>query len=140
MPELALNVVFRHRLRCISGRIEGCLGSKVTLLKMMGSFLELLERINTTFLKAELAGANEASRTVPVVCRDAFNRGIKTVAMVAGITAVAEQDVRRVIVGATGPHIAVLVSIDIREIRKQTHTSPGRSSAPRIRGKVRPGV
>ena len=71
------------------------------LLEVVRPFLKLLQRIDTAFLEAKFAGANETSRAMPVVRGDALNWRVKTVAMVASIAAVAKQDVGRVVVGPT---------------------------------------
>lgn len=89
LPELTFNIVLSHGSRFVGDRIKGCLVSEVALLEVVGSFLELLQRVDASFLEPKLARANEASRTMPVMSRNPFNWRVETVAMIASVAAVA---------------------------------------------------
>ena len=69
------------------------------MLEEMGTLLKLAERVCTTFFKTEFACANQTFGTMPVIFRNAFDRRIKAIPMITGITTVTKQDVGRVIFG-----------------------------------------
>ena len=67
----------------------------------MRTLLELPEGVSTTFFKPKFARTNQTLGAMPVIFRNAFDRGIKAITMVTGITTVAKKDVGGVIFGAT---------------------------------------
>lgn len=70
-------------------------------LEAVGRLLKLSKGVHAAFLEAKLACTNKAFWTVPVELRNVLDRWIEAVAMVARITAIAEQDVGGIIVATT---------------------------------------
>lgn len=91
-PELALYVVFRFHSSTIEDWVERHLWREVVLLKIVGLFLELLERIDAAFLESIFTRAYEAFRTVPIEVRNRIERRIKAVFVITQIATVAGND------------------------------------------------
>ena len=64
-PKLPLNIVFNDRSATIKYRVVRHSVLEVALLEVGRFFLELLERIQSTFLKSELAIPNKTAGTIP---------------------------------------------------------------------------
>jgi len=81
-------------------------------LEAVGPLLELTKGVHATFLEAKLACTNQTLWAVPVELRNVLDRWIEAVAMIACITAVAEQDIGGIIIATTSlASLAMLVFI-----------------------------
>jgi len=96
-PKLALDIIFSDRLLRVVYWIKMRLVSEVVLLEVIGSLLELFQGVDAALLKAELACADKAFGTMPVILGYRLERRFKAIAMVAAVTAVAKQNGRRVV-------------------------------------------
>lgn len=90
-PKLLLHIIFGDRPVTIVNRVDRHLVFKVALLEIGGLLLKLLQRIQASFLKAELTVADKTSRAVPL--RLGLNRGggIKACAMVGVVARLANE-------------------------------------------------
>jgi hypothetical protein len=82
-PEFSLDVIFSNRARAIEDWVEGHFVLEVALFEICSFLLELLKRVDATFLEAELAIANETSRAVPIVIWLVGDLRVKAVGVVA---------------------------------------------------------
>lgn len=89
-PEFALDVILSLAFVGVDDWVKGHLGREIILLEMIRLLLELFEGVDATFFKPKLARADQALGAVPVVLRDARERWIKAVLMVAKVTTIAD--------------------------------------------------
>jgi hypothetical protein len=85
-PEFSLDIILGDGSRTIEDRVERHLVLKIPFLEVRCLLLELFEGVDSTFLEAEIAVANETSRTMPIVVGlvcDLRIQAIHVIAMIA---------------------------------------------------------
>jgi hypothetical protein len=83
LPEFSFNVILCHGSHTIENGVEGHAILEIALLKVRSFLLELFERIETTFLEAELSITDEASRAIPLPIWLSFERRVEAKAVVS---------------------------------------------------------
>lgn len=87
-PKLLFDIIFGDRPVTVEDGVEGHLVFEIALLEVGRLLLELLQRIQPTFLETELAVADKTSGAVPLVFwfdLDGWIEASAVVAMVAGL-------------------------------------------------------
>jgi hypothetical protein len=99
-PEFTLDVVLTDRFLLSSNGVKGHLVRKMTFFEVLRFLLELPQRIHAAFFESKLSSSDKTSRTVPVIFWNTFDLRLQAVAVISCVTAVAEEDVGRIVIGA----------------------------------------